>query len=160
MLGVYIQGCHLTARAGEWMKPAVVGHGNSVVPIISIYYCLLASFPRIGPFILTRLFQPYCLSLYGSALWTLSCPALRLIEVTFNRVLRRIWRLPSRSHTGIVHLVANLDSLFNFVFRRSNSLRYAAAKCPSVLVQSVFLQSTSILVILTLDTTLCLVRII
>ena len=48
------------------------------------------------------------------------------------------------SHTGIVHLVANLGSLYNLVFRRSNSLLFAAAKCPSILVQSVFLQSTSI----------------
>jgi len=30
--------------------------------------CLLATFPRVGPFILTRLFQSYCLSLYGSGL--------------------------------------------------------------------------------------------
>ena len=105
--------------------------------------CLLASFPRVGPFILTRLFQSYCLSLYGSALWTLSCPTLRLIEVAFNRVLRRIWCLPYRSNTGIVHLVANLNSLFNLVFRQFNSLWYAAAKCPSALVQSVFLQSAS-----------------
>ena len=117
--------------------------------------CLLASFPHVGPFILTRLFQSYCISLYGSALWALSCPALHLIEVAFNRVLRRIWYLPSRSHTGIVYLVANLDSLFIFIFRQSNSLRYAAAKCPSAIVQSVFL-----LVILTLDTTLYLVRVI
>ena len=106
--------------------------------------CLLASFPRVGPIILTRLFQSYCLSLYGSALWTLSCPALYHLEVAFNKILRKIWHLPYRSHTGIVHLVANLDSLYNLVFRRSNSLLFAAAKCPSILVQSVFLQSTSI----------------
>ena len=38
--------------------------------------CLVAFFPCVGPFLLTRLFQSYCLSLYGPALWTLSCPAL------------------------------------------------------------------------------------
>ena len=100
--------------------------------------CLLASFPRVGPTVLTHLFQYYCLPLYGSALWSLSCSGLRHLEVAFNKLLRRIWHLPYRSHTGIVHLVANLDSLFNLVYRRSNSLVYAAAKCPSALVRSVF----------------------
>ena len=93
--------------------------------------CLLASFPRVGPVALTRLFQTYCLPLYGSALWSLSCPALYHIDVAFNKVLRRIWHLPSRSHTGIVHCTANLDSLYNLIYRRSNSLLSAALKCPS-----------------------------
>ena len=35
-----------------------------------------ASFPGVGPFILTLLFQSYYLSLYGSNLWILSCTAL------------------------------------------------------------------------------------
>jgi len=96
--------------------------------------CLLATFPRVSPFILTRLFQSYCLSLYGSGLWTLSYPALQNIEVAFNKILRRIWSLPACSHTRIVHLVANLRSLFNVIFCRSNSLLHAAAHCPSALV--------------------------
>ena len=106
--------------------------------------CLLASFPRVGPVVLTRLFQTYCLPLSGSALWSLSCPALYHIEVAFNKVLRRIWHLPSRSHTGIVHCTANLDILYNLVYRRSNSLLSAALKCPSLLVRSIFRQSTSL----------------
>ena len=66
--------------------------------------CLLASFPRVGPIILTRLFQSYCLSLYGSALWTLSCPALYHLEVAFNKILRKIWHLPYRSHTQVLFI--------------------------------------------------------
>lgn len=105
--------------------------------------CVLASFPRVGPTILMRLFQTYCPSLYGSALWSLSCSALSHIEIAFNKVLCRIWCLPYRSHTGIVHLVANLDSLYNLVYRRSNSLLCAAVKCPSLLVRTIFSQSVS-----------------
>ena len=121
--------------------------------------CLLASFPRVGPFILTRLFQSYCLSLYGSALWSLSCPALHLIEVAFNRVLGRIWRLPYRSHTGIVHLVANLDSLLISSFV---GLILFGMQLPSVPLHllNLFSCNLPLLVILTLDTTLCLVRVI
>ena len=58
--------------------------------------CLLASFPRVDPLVLTRLFQSYCLSPFGSALWSLSCPALYCIEVSFNKILQKIWYcLPS-----------------------------------------------------------------
>ena len=77
--------------------------------------CLFASFPRVRSPILSRLFQSYCLSLYGSSLWSLSSPFLRNIEVAFNS----IWHLPNRCHTGILHLVAGLDSIFNVVAKRS-----------------------------------------
>ena len=37
-----------------------------------------------------KLYQSYCLSLYGSSLWSLSCSALRSLEVAFNYILRKI----------------------------------------------------------------------
>ena len=82
------------------------------------------------------------LSLYDSGLWTLSCPALQNIEVAFNKILRRIWSLPACSHTCIVHLVANLCSVFNVIYHCSNSLLHAATHCPSVLVQNIFFDSS------------------
>ena len=106
--------------------------------------CLFSSFPRVGSFILTRLFQSYCLSLYGCSLWSLSCPALRNIEVAFNKVLRKIWRLPYRAHTGIVHLVAKLKSLLNTIFYRSSALLKSALTCPSYLVRKIFSDSSSL----------------
>ena len=104
--------------------------------------CLFASFPRVGPYILTRLFQSYCLSLYGSGLWLLSSPALQNIEVAFNKILHRIWSLPLRSHSCIVHLVANLHSLFNVIYCCSNSLLLAATQCPSLFVRTIFHDSS------------------
>ena len=106
--------------------------------------CLFASFPGVGPSILSRLFQSYCLSLYGSCLWSLSSPAIHNIEVAFNKILRKIWHLHYRSHTAIVHLVANLPSLYNVVFHRSNSLCIAASKCPSSLVRVIFCDSAAV----------------
>ena len=88
--------------------------------------------------------QSYCLSLHGSSLWALSSPALHNIEVTLNKILRKIWHLHYRSHTAIVHLVAKLDSLFNVVYHRSNSLLFSASKCPSILVRAVFRDSATV----------------
>ena len=45
--------------------------------------CMLFSFPSCNPFVKTRLLSSFCLSLYGSALWFSSAPAL---ETTFNNV--------------------------------------------------------------------------
>ena len=81
--------------------------------------CILASFPCVGPVILTRLFQSFCLSLYGCAFWSLSCKTLGTIEVAINNILRRIWHLPRLTHTRILHLTTNLSSVFNIVRQRS-----------------------------------------
>ena len=83
---------------------------------------LFVSFAGVGPGILTRLFQCFCLSLYGAALWTLNCPAIKSLEISFNKILRHIWSLPARSHNTIVHHVACLPSLFNLICSRSLSL--------------------------------------
>ena len=64
--------------------------------------CLLHTFSCCDPFVKTRLFSSFCLSLYGASLWR-SSPQLRALEVSFNNILRKIWSLPRHSHTGIVH---------------------------------------------------------
>lgn len=78
---------------------------------------------------LTCLFHTYVLALCGLTLLSLSCGALFHTEVAFNKVLCRIWHLPTQSHTAIVHSVANLDNLLNLVYRCSNTLLFAACKC-------------------------------
>ncbi len=103
--------------------------------------CMLHTFAAADAATKTKLLQAYCLSLYGAALWNLSCKEIRTIEVAFNKILRRIWNLPPRSHTAIVHRVANLQSIFNVVHRRSAALIGAAIACPSYTVQRVFMDS-------------------
>ena len=74
---------------------------------------LLHIFSCCDPSVKTQLFSSFCLSLYGAALWRVSCPQLRALEVSFNNILRKIWSLPRQSHTGIVHSVAGLQSIYN-----------------------------------------------
>ena len=105
---------------------------------------VLVTFPYVGPHILTKLFQFYCLSLYGSSLWLLSSPVLHSIEVAFNKILWKIWRLPRHSHTGIVHSVANLCSFYNVVCLRSQSLMLYAMSCSSLLARQIFSDSCSL----------------
>ena len=82
---------------------------------------LFCNFKLCSPHTLTFLFCSYCLSLYGCSLWRLDSPSMNLIEVAFNKILRRIWKLPFNSHTRIVHSTAHLLSHFNVVSARSLS---------------------------------------
>ena len=59
-------------------------------------------------------------------------------ELAFNKILRRIWRLPPRTHTRILHAVAGLSSICNVILSRSNSLSYSASVCSSFVVHSIF----------------------
>ena len=107
--------------------------------------CVLFSFTGVDPVILTRLFSSFCLSLYGAALWNLSNPSLRSLEVAFNNILRKVWHLPFNCHTRILHLTARLHSLFNLILHRSQSLLVSATTtCPSVLVRTIFSHSASL----------------
>ena len=103
--------------------PAILkGRGPSRICQLWLGYILFCSFPDTSPGVLTFLFRSFCLGLYGSSLWSLSSGALSALEITFNKVLRRIWKLPYNSHTRIVQCSAKLQSLFNLIFHRSSAL--------------------------------------
>ena len=93
---------------------------------------------------MTFLFRSYCLSLYGCSLWRLDSQSMKLVEVAFNKILRRIWKLPFNSHTRIVHCTARLLSLFNVVLARSLSLLSSALSCPSFVVSFIYRASSNL----------------
>ena len=99
---------------------------------------LFSTFPKVGPIPLSYLFSSYCLALYGCELWNLSSPGLKAIEVTFNKCLRRIWGLPPRTHTGILHCCAGFQSIYNTVFSRSHNFIQRAGRSNNSLVKAVF----------------------
>ena len=99
---------------------------------------MLYTFSVADPVFKSRLLQSFCLSLYGCALWNLSCFSIHSIEVAFNTILRRIWHLPRNCHTGILHLTAFLPILFNIFISRSSALLSSALSCPSLIVRKVF----------------------
>ena len=102
--------------------------------------------PNLDPSILTNLFQSYCLSLHGSALWNISSRSLQTLEMSFNKILRRIWKLPHASHTAVVHCTAGLHSLLNFnqILLSSYKLLCSAKKCSSATVRAIFKHSSAL----------------
>jgi hypothetical protein len=92
----------------------------------------------------TKLFQSFCLLLYGCTLWKTSSRQLMSLETAFNNILRKIWRLPRHYHTSILHLVASLHSLFNVIIERSRRVISQALKSSSSLLVDVFGESQTL----------------
>jgi len=88
-----------------------------------------------------RLFQSFCLSLYGCALWKLDSAALNSFSVAFHNVIRRIWNLPRRSHTAIVQSLASTGGIHNIVYSRFCGLFRSASVHSSGLIRSIFSDS-------------------
>ena len=105
---------------------------------------MLRSFSCADVLVETKLYQSFCLSLYGCSLWNLSCKSFSIIEVAFNNIIRKIWALPRDSHTRIVHCIANLQSIFNTTYRRSATLLHRVCNSDSVTLRAVFQDSSSL----------------
>ena len=79
---------------------------------------ILCTFSFVNPIIKTFLFKSYCLSLYGSVLWTLSSASRNSLQIAINKISRKIWHLPRHSHTSIVLSVAMIPYVHNIIFTR------------------------------------------
>ena len=105
---------------------------------------LFCIFRVVDPFVKCFLFKSYCLSLYGCSLWSHSSSSLKLCEVALKKSLRKLWCLPRKSHSTIVHCVAQIDTISAIALSRFHSLRSSALSSSSPLVKSVFSVSSSI----------------
>ena len=83
---------------------------------------ILCTFSSADPFVKCYLVICYCLSLYGCTLWSLSTSSVKIIEVSLNEILRKVWNLPRNSHTGILHCVAQVHTISNLLCKRFLSL--------------------------------------
>ena len=83
----------------------------------------------------------YCLYLYGCCLWSLNGPSISLIEIALNKILRKIWHLPPRSHTAIVYCVAQVDTISNLLNKRFQSFRSRSLSSSSPLIKTIFNES-------------------
>ena len=79
-----------------------------------------------------KLFKAYCFSLYGCALWRLNAHDLHSLNVSFNNVIRQIWKLPYNCHASIAHPVGLTTSIYNIIDIRFIRLLSIALSHPSV----------------------------
>ena len=106
---------------------------------------MLHTFSCCDSYTKSNLFRSFCLSLYGSSLWLASSKELRSLEICLNNIIRKIWCLPQRCHTSLLHLISGLPSIFNTVITRSQNLASSAIQSSSRLISDVFLDSSSLI---------------
>ena len=99
---------------------------------------LLCTFPRCSPIVKNTLITTHCLSLYGGVLWKLNNKRIKSLDTAFNNILRKVWRLPQRCHTGILHCVAHTDFIINILITRFNKFIYRAINSTTPLVKDIY----------------------
>ena len=84
--------------------------------------CTLCTFYFADCFVKCFLIKLYCLALYGCCLWHLGSQSLHLLQTALNKLMRKVWHLPSRSHAcmhvPIVHCVAKTTSILRIIYGR------------------------------------------
>ena len=99
---------------------------------------LLHVFAGCDPLVKTKLIVSHCLSLYGCVLWRFDCKKIKSLEIALNNILQKIRRLPRRCHTGILHCVANINSVYNLVTSRFSTFLSRALNSDSLLIRTIY----------------------
>ena len=106
---------------------------------------MLTIFGPCDPYTKTKLMQSFCLSLYGASLWKASSPDIWSLETAFNNPLRRIWNLPRRGHTAILHHVAGVSSIYNnMIITCCKKLVASARRVGSQLLRDVLSEASTL----------------
>ena len=71
----------------------------------------LSRFKSCTPSVRSKLFQQYCMSLYGCQLWPLWSNKIDILKTKFSIALRRVWSLPARTHRDLLPLISGMQPI-------------------------------------------------
>ena len=80
--------------------------------------CSLCTFYFTDSYVKCFLVKLYCLALYGCCLWHLGSKSLYSLQTALNKIMRKVWHLPSRCHVPIVHCVAKTTNILRIIYGR------------------------------------------
>ena len=78
----------------------------------------LASFGHLSIMLKCKLFVNFCYALYGCQLWDLGHNELKYFDSIWRIVVRRVWGLPSRTHSVFLPFIMHGKSFFDAVVSR------------------------------------------
>ena len=107
-------------------KGAFIGRVNFV---LANFKCLISKHQY-------RIFQSYCSSYYGSQLWKLDAKQLDTLCTSYNIALRKIFRLPYKTHRHIVYYLTGKSSLYDQFVDRSIHFLESCRQCKNLVVQT------------------------
>ena len=99
---------------------------------------VLCLFHLADPVVKTYLIKMYCLSLYGCPLWSLSSKSLNCLQIELNKILRKVWNLPLRAHSSVVHCIARVPSVKNIILSRFDRFLSSISQLTSPIVSLIF----------------------
>jgi hypothetical protein len=68
---------------------------------------LIGNYGNMQHSIMSKLFNTYCCSFYGSQLWNLDCKGISKCAISWNKAVRRILHLPPRTHGWMLGPLTN-----------------------------------------------------
>ena len=71
----------------------------------------LSRFKSCSPSVRSKLFQQYCMSLYGCQLWPLWSNKIDTLKTKFSIALRRVWSLPARTHRDLLPMISSMQPI-------------------------------------------------
>ena len=97
----------------------------------------LCYFRKLHTFVQYKLFQAYCTSFYGCELWLLTNHNIDGLCVAWRKSLRKIWNLPSCTHSRLLPLISHCLPLLDEFCRRSLNFIRKCVLHDSPLIRSV-----------------------
>ena len=105
--------------------------------------CVLCTFHFADCYIKCFLIKLYCLFLYGCCIWSLDSKLLNSLQIGLNKVMRKVWNLPSQSHVSIVFSVSGVSSLYRIIYNRFKKFYKSGLESKSNFVSQIFNESSS-----------------
>jgi hypothetical protein len=92
-------------------------HDPMISNVMNDFVCkvnsFLANFSSVSSNVRNNLFQQYCMSLYGSNACMLSHSDANNVNVAWRKAIRRVWKLPYKTHCALVpHIAKSLPVKF------------------------------------------------
>ena len=72
-----------------------------------IFNISMAEFGKLSPFVISKLFNQYCCSFYGSPLWSISGAAVQALCTDRRKALSSMWHLNQRTHCDLITALLN-----------------------------------------------------
>lgn len=96
---------------------------------------VLGHFPNVNTLVRYRLFNTFCMSLYGCQLWDFSSKYIKLFYVAWRKSIRRLLDVPYRTHSVLLNLICNDDPIDVKLHRRFNRFVFKVLHSPNSIVQ-------------------------
>jgi hypothetical protein len=103
----------------------------------------LAQFKQASSMARYKLFKSFCMSVYGSSLWDFSEKMVESFYVAWRKCVRKVWRLPPRTHNSLLSLICEDEPIdvqlhrrfFKFFRCAMKSCNYNVSICARLVVE-------------------------